>query len=273
MNATELKKQFNLLYNNINNNAAPGLSDAEIEMFLNKAQDEIVKQHVLGVHTNYQLGVNQTSKRDVELDTLIKTCPYYYHTGDDIYHPKGQLYTLTPPDDDNENTDEIPPNILMMLTEMISVNLDLNNQTSGDIAVLDVVELNYQQLSRFLAGIYKYPKKNQCWKIRHDSFAEIVFPVFVYKLMDEYIKDHPTPPLGYEDILADNGDFIGYQTQYVEMPPKIELTYTAPDTEAKGCSLPEVLHMEIVQRAVELAKAAYAAQDVNIQMSMGQRSE
>ena len=42
--------------------------------------------------------------------------------------------------------------------------------------------------------------------------------------------------------------------------------FNLPNT---GCALPEVLHDEIVQRAVELAKAAYAAQDVNIQMSMG----
>ena len=84
--------------------------------------------------------------------------------------------------------------------------------------------------------------------------------------VEEYNNSDPAPqyPISYETI---------YAMTYVEMPPRIELTYTAPATEAKGCSLPEVLHMEIVQRAVELAKAAYASQDVNIQMSMGQRSE
>lgn len=260
MNATELKKQFNLLYNNINNNAAPGLSDAEIEMFLNKAQDEIVKQHVLGVHTNYQLGVNQTSKRDVELDTLIKTCTYTHHPGDGVYHPKGELYDIEDTPDSNPSA---PPNILMILSEMVYLNED------NKAEVLDVVELNYQQLSRFLAGVYKYPKKNQCWKIRHDRWAELVFPTYVYNNIQAVINDlNPAPT--FDEVIA---DYISYISQYVEMPPRIELTYTAPATEAKGCSLPEVLHMEIVQRAVELAKAAYASQDTNIQLSMGQRSE
>ena len=36
MNGTEFKEYFNLLYNNINNNSAPGLTDSEINMFLTK---------------------------------------------------------------------------------------------------------------------------------------------------------------------------------------------------------------------------------------------
>ena len=231
MTNAELKSQFNLLYNNINNNAAPGLSDAEISAFLNKAQNEIVKQHTLGVSTVYQLGINQTSKRDVELDSLIKTASYTEIYDGVPYHPKGKMYTL-----------EGKPNILVMLSEIMQLNIDDTNTI-----VLDVVELSYQQLNKFLAGIYKYPKKNQCWKIRHDDYAEIVFPAFIYNLDD------------YSDF---------YICQYVGMPQQIDIS-----SNVKTCKLPQVLHDEIVQRAVELAKAAYMSEGVNIQMSMGQRSE
>lgn len=229
MTNAEIKTQFNTLYNNINNNAAPGLSDAEISTFFNKAQDEIVKSHVLGPTTTYQLGINQTSKRDVELDTLIKSLQYTTTTGSTL-HPKGTLCTI--------NYSTSSP--LIILSEVIKIG------TSPNFINLDIVELSYAQFNKFMAGVYKYPKKNQCWKIRHDSKFEFV------------------PPIGVT-ITPTNITQV-----YVKTPRKVNI---ASSSVSDSCELPEVLHVEIVQRAVELAKAAYASQDTNIQLSMGQRSE
>jgi len=94
-----------------------------------------------------------------------------------------------------------------------------------------------------MAGVYKYPKKSQCWKIRHNSKFEIIAP--------------------------SNVEIQAIKQVYVEMPQQIVIDSTNDYENSIGCTLPEVLHDEIVQRAVELAKAAYASQDVNIQMSMG----
>ncbi len=252
MTPQQFKDQFNLLYNNINNNAAPGLNDAEISSFLNKAQDEVVKQHALGAHTNYQLGINQTSKRDVELDTLIKTASYTPYTTEDILsiHGRGKLFT--------------PPNkkILIILSEVVQITtweeiieptVDDDSPNSSTLIPIitpyDVVELSYTQFNKFLSGSYKYPKKGQCWKLRHDNKVELVYPAKVYESLESL-----------------NSEDLTYNMVYVELPQQFNL----PNT---GCALPEVLHMEIVQRAVELAKAAYASQDTNIQLSMGQRSE
>lgn len=248
MTNAEIKTQFNTLYNNINNNAAPGLSDAEISTFFNKAQDEIVKSHVLGPTTTYQLGINQTSKRDVELDSLVKKHTYTYNSSvSDNYHNKGKMFQLS----------SSVPSILIILSEIITpaklvdVNGGIPSREEGK--PLDVVELSYAQLNRFNAGVYRYPKKNQCWKIRHDNKVEIIFPSYIY---NDY----------------SNNDFnqFGYNVIYVKTPKRVNISSTAT---ADSCELPEVLHMEIVQRAVELAKAAYASQDTNIQLSMGQRSE
>lgn len=229
MNNAAFKTQFNTLYNNINNNAAPGLSDAEISIFLNKAQNEIVKSHTLGPTTVYQLGVNQTSKRDVELNTLIKTASYTASNGD-LIHPHGTLCSIS-------YNNNVP---LIILSEVLKVG------TSPNEINLDIVELSYTQFDKFMAGVYKYPKKNQCWKIRHDDKFEFIAPVGV-----------TVNPTNIKQV-------------YVKIPRQINVASSAVND---SCELPEVLHDEIVQRAVELAKAAYASQDVNIQMSMGQRSE
>lgn len=219
MTNAELKSQFNLLYNNINNNAAPGLSDTEISSFLNKAQNEIVKQHVLGPNTTYNVGINQTSKRDVELDSLVKTIDYTATEDDNNVHINGTIWSI------DYGTDE--PLIILS---------DIANST------LTVIELSYSQFNRFMAGAYKYPKKSQCWKIRHDGKFEIIAP--------------------------NNIDINNIKQVYVKTPNAIDVS-----GEVNTCELPDVLHDEIVQRAVELAKAAYMSESVNIQMSMGQRSE
>ena len=219
MTPQQFKDQFNLLYNNINNNAAPGLSDAEISSFLNKAQNEIVKSHVLGPTTTYQLGINQTSKRDVELNNLIKTIGYKTSSGTTI-HINGSMWEINVPQNGNYNP-------LVILSEIAD-------------STLSVIELSYAQFNKFMASVYKHPKKSQCWKIRHDNKFEIIAP--------------------------NNVEIQAINQVYVEMPQQFNL----PNT---GCALPEVLHDEIVQRAVELAKAAYMSEGVNIQTSMGQRSE
>lgn len=268
MDATEFKKQFNLLYNNINNNAAPGLKDKEIEMFLNKAQDEIVKQHVMGLSTNYQVGINQASKRDVELDSLIKTCNYVEATTpiSSYYNHGGFIFEL-------EEVEGSKPQILVELAERMIIRKTQTKEGGGFnewfSIPLDIVELSYAQLNKFMSGVYKYPKKNQCWKIRHDSQVEVILPV---NLLNDYIEvqmynDPPAPeeppahPITWE---------FKYMMTYVSCPPEIDITSVSNPA---GCSLPETIHPEILQRAVELAKAAYASQDVNVQMTMGQRSE
>ena len=265
MNATEFKKQFNLLYNNINNNAAPGLKDKEIEMFLNKAQDEIVKQHVMGLSTNYQVGINQASKRDVELDSLIKTCNYVEATTpiSSYYNPEGFIFEL-------EEVQNSKPDVLVELSERMIIRktqrLDGGGFKEWFTKPLDIVELSYTQLNKFMSGVYRYPKKNQCWKIRHDSQVEIILPVNLlndYWETEEYNGSDPAPthPITWE---------FKYMMTYVSCPPEIDITSVSNPA---GCSLPETIHPEILQRAVELAKAAYASQDVNVQMTMGQRSE
>ena len=221
MTGTEFKEYFNLLYNNINNNSAPGLTDSEINMFLTKGQNELVKQHVLGPATTYQLGINQTSKRDVELDSLIKTIDYTATEEDTNVHINGTIWSIS------YNTDE--PLVILS---------DIANST------LTVIELSYAQFNKFMAGAYKYPKKSQCWKIRHDEKFEIIAP---------------------NEVTINN-----IKQVYVKTPASININATGNDI---VCELPEVLHDEIVQRAVELAKAAYMSEGVNIQTSMGQRSE
>ena len=45
MTNPELSNEFDVLYNNITSNQAPGLDEYEKSVFLTKAQDEVVKSY------------------------------------------------------------------------------------------------------------------------------------------------------------------------------------------------------------------------------------
>lgn len=45
MTPEEMSNEFDVLYNNITSNQAPGLDEYEKSLFLTKAQDEIIKAY------------------------------------------------------------------------------------------------------------------------------------------------------------------------------------------------------------------------------------
>ena len=80
-----------------------------------------------------------------------------------------------------------------------------------------------------------------------------------------------------ELIPGPNDTISTYTIRYVKRPRAIILTDLEGVTldgitTRQECELDPILHQEILQRAVELAKAAYTG-DINSQVQMGQRSE
>ena len=58
MNHVEFSNEFDVLYNNIMSNAAPGLNEYEKSVFLTKAQEEIVKNHFNPEGNRYKEGLD-----------------------------------------------------------------------------------------------------------------------------------------------------------------------------------------------------------------------
>lgn len=63
MTAVEMRNLFNVLYNNIMSNQAPGLNEYEISVFLTKGEFEIVKNHFNPKGNKYQEGFDDSKKR------------------------------------------------------------------------------------------------------------------------------------------------------------------------------------------------------------------
>lgn len=306
MSVEEMDNMFDVLYNNITSNQAPGLNAYEKSVFLTKGQDEILKNYFnpKSKGNNTQEGFDGNAKRQVDFSMLTTvattsatsytyslvtgktdrdgkpvysrtevTAPKSTYSYTEAYDSDGNvlkdekdnvLYIRnggtdvsdfgTPLFDMRENTKSVtlPSKLMYVINEMVEV-------TRNDKKILlQVVPVKFDEYSRLMCKPYKRPLKYQAWRLTNNDVvnkADIV--------------------VGPSDTLTK------YIIRYVRRPNPIivsnldGLTIEGKST-ATECELDPILHEEILQRAVELAKVAWTntGQD-NLQavMQAGQRSE
>lgn len=306
MSVEEMDNMFDVLYNNITSNQAPGLNAYEKSVFLTKGQDETLKNYFnpKSKGNNTKEGFDGSAKRQVDfsmLTTVATTSATSYtyslvsgktdKDGKPVYSrtettaPKSTYsYTeaydaggnILKDDSDNvlyirnEGTDvsgfgtplfdmrtntksvTLPSKLMYAINEMVEV-------TRNDKKILlQVVPVKFDEYSRLMCKPYKRPLKYQAWRLTNNDVvnkADII--------------------VGPSDILTK------YTIRYVRRPNPIivsDLDGLSIDgvEHASECELDPIIHTEILQRAVELAKIAWTntGQD-NLQavMQAGQRSE
>ena len=306
MSVEEMDNMFDVLYNNITSNQAPGLNAYEKSVFLTKGQDETMKNYFnpKSKGNNTQEGFDGSVKRQVDFSMLTTVAttsatsytyslvtgktdkdgkPVYSRT--EVTAPKSTYsYTEAYDSDGNVLKDE-KDNVLYIRNEGIDVSdfgvplFDMRENTKSVILpsklmyainemvevtrndkkiLLQVVPVKFDEYSRLMCKPYKRPLKYQAWRLINNDVvnkADIV--------------------VGPSDTLTK------YTIRYVRRPNPIivsdldGLTIEGKST-ATECELDPILHEEILQRAVELAKIAWTntGQD-NLQavMQAGQRSE
>lgn len=73
MTNPEILNQFDVLYNNIMSDQAPGLDGYEKSVFWNKATLEVLKNHLNPKGNKYTEGFDNSSKRQVEFSDIVIT--------------------------------------------------------------------------------------------------------------------------------------------------------------------------------------------------------
>lgn len=150
---------------------------------------------------------------------------------------------------DNTNSIVLENDILMFINEYVEA------ERSGVNTRLTVLPINYGEYSRLMSKPYKRPLKNQAWRLLDNSNG--------YKRA--------------EIVIGPNDTISKYVIRYVKRPRAIRLT-TFDDVTLDGgntaqcCELDPILFPEIIQRACELAKAAYTG-DLQSQIALGQASQ
>ncbi len=243
MSVEEMDNMFDVLYNNITSNQAPGLNAYEKSVFLTKGQDEILKNYFnpKSKGNTIQDGFDGNAKRQVDFSMLTSV----ETKSSDFENP---LFDTR----ENSKSVGLPSKLMFAINEVVEVT---RNDKS---VILQVIPIKFDEYSRLMCKPYKRPLKYQAWRLTNNNTsnkADIV--------------------IGPSDTLTK------YTIRYVRRPnPIIVSDLDGLSIEGKStateCELDPILHEEILQRAVELAKVAWTntGQD-NLQavMQAGQRSE
>ncbi len=243
MTVQEFSNEFDVLYNNIMSNQAPGLDEYEKSVFLTKAQYEIVKNYFNPRGNKYGEGIDDSPKRQIDFSTLITAAEptTYASPGYVKFDDRSHLYKM-------------PNDIFIVLNETGI------NTVDGTSRLISIIPINYGEYTRLMSKPFKQPLKNQGWRL-FNSTGGVDF-------VSEVIVKH-------NSVLSD------YKIRYVRRPKPIILANLADEysnvsiegeSRISECELDPILHPEILQRAVELAKSAYVG-DLKSSVELGQRSE
>lgn len=303
MTNPEFSNEFDVLYNSITSNQAPGLDEYEKSVFLTKAQDEIVKSYFNPRSNKTQEGFDGNEKRQIDFSMIIRSVSYeplQYTIGDSdgdaktlstlpqvkevlkkdenlnllvlpsnytidleslkvtsvpSFQGRPQEFKISPFTEslfdmrDNTAAVTLDDGILMLINEYVEV------EREGINTKLIILPINYREYSRLMNKPYRRPLKNQAWRLLDNSGG--------YKKA--------------EIVIGPNDSINKYVIRYVKRPRAIRLiTFDDVTIDGEGteqsCELDPILHPEILQRAVELAKAAYTG-DLQSQIALGQTSQ
>lgn len=237
MNHVEFSNGFDVLYNNIMSNAAPGINEYEKSVLLTKAQDEILKNYFNPQGNKYQEGFDGSAKRQIDFSRLISVadCASQSGTGFDL---RAKIYRM-------------PEDVFLIINETLTT----------DTGVKQVVPISFDEYSRLMSKPYKEPLKYQAWRLVTEGSSNENVIV---------------------EVIPHSGETVSkYTVRYVRRPKPIVLVDLAleyGDVSINGvstiseCELNPLIHEEILQRAVELAKIVYTG-DANGLLQVGQRSE
>lgn len=281
MTNQEFSDTFTTLLNSYNTQAQFGeqaskreivLDEYEKSVLLTQAQDIIVKSYFDGTLNAQGQGFDDSTRRQVDFSSLIKVAElqkvtFTLNNPSTAFDERGIIYEM-PHEGTGTDEDPVVTKVLFILNERLlqkTVATVSGSGSSTKIASYDetktrgfvVVPISYKEYDREMSKPYAQPLKKQAWRLfqNKDDFFNVyteLIPKFNVK------ESQVTGTMSHPAV----GDVVFiYRIRYVERPAPIILE-DLPDglvidgqTEESSCTLNPILHMDILNKAVELAIA------------------
>ena len=188
MTNNEFSNEFDVLYQNIASNQAPGLDAYEKSVFLTMAQEQIVLEL-------YQK-LEQSEEVRKYLSNLIKT---------DNYVPVGEQDETLINNNFKSYKVEINNDILFMIYEQCTLS-DENNCINNKI--VSVVPTIHDDLDKVLKNPFKSPNSRKVIRLDFDNKIELISKYNISNYKVRYLKKpNPIILVSLEDNLSiNNGD-------------------------------------------------------------------
>lgn len=235
----EWLQEFNLLYNNISSDKAPGLEPYEISCFLTNAQEAIVVALYKGA-----LGTPFESTEEVTsyLGTLVKQ-----ETIDEFVADAGAgeiPYRVTKDSKVVKNPDDL----LFRTLEFCNVTTSCTKD--GETEIIPVVPVTQDEYFRTVRNPFKKGNSRRVLRLSYSEGKEAA---------NEFIEQ------SYSELVS-SLKIKSYTVRYLSRPAPIILEDLGGsglsingETDASPCLLPESVHQSILSEAVRMAKAIWIA--------------
>lgn len=303
MTNDEFSNEFDVLYNNITSNQAPGLDEYEKSVFLTKAQDEIIKAYFNPKTNKVQEGFDGNQRRQIDFSMVMRSNSFktrVYLSGDvgvgtptiskmkldllvtDVVKdyidgeadiPEGATSEIFKIKDREPEFSDRPATVVTYFKDALfdsrdnSKSIDLNEDILMFINEYVIVSRGSQKVRLTVVPI-NYNEYNRLMSKPYKRPLKFN----AWRLIGNSNSKNVA-----ELIIGPNDIITQYSIRYIKRPNPIILSNLEEGLsigtlkEATPCELDPILHSEILQRAVELAEATYKG-DLNSQIGLGQTS-
>lgn len=277
MTTTEMSNEFDILYNQVNSNQAPGVDEFEKSVFLTKAQNQVILAKFDPRGNKFQAGFNINDLgqlRQYDFSTLIENT--------ELDKITSQQYS---PYDPRAITFVLPDDYFLTLNESVVENYQQVPY------IYQIIDISYSDYARLMQKAYQYPPKRSVWKLitKNGTVEEQTVvednPQVAQIQTERGAKLNTIQNVEVSGTFCEligkfiNEDNITYKMRYVKRPTPIVLVDLSEDglsidnvNTVTPCKLPEGVHHIIVQRAVELCTAIYNPQALGNLVGVGNAS-
>lgn len=222
MTCEEFSIEFDLLFNNINSNIAPGINDYEKSILLTQAQESVINDVYRGTLTTDAFEKSEEVTQYLQ-NILVSFFP-----------EKTSGSTL----DKNSQVYKIPEDLMLIIHEQAT--LDSTDSCLKDRGI-SVVPTEHDYYSRIKNNPFRGPSKDRALRLLHDGKIELICPTPIKDYHLRYLR-FPRPIILID--LDSEGLFISSgKKQY---------------NKKSECELHPNLHRAILLRAVQMAKIAWS---------------
>ena len=223
MTTEEFSNEFDILYNNVTSNQAPPLDEYEKSVFLTRAQEGLVLNYFMPETDPKKRGFDGTQERQMDYSSLVKIIEITDINKGTVLNDKAYRVVL-----------KKDYSILLILSEIA---------VTDKRSFRDVKPLSYTEYNRQNNKPYKYPLKNQAWRI---------------------ITGEESGNISLDILMRPQESLSKYVLRYVKSPNPIilkdlDMENLSINNQNKKteCELNPIIHMEILETAVNLANSSY----------------
>nr|DAJ67897.1 MAG TPA: hypothetical protein [Crassvirales sp.] len=246
MTTQEFSNEFDVLYNNIMSNQAPGLDEYEKSIFLTKAQEELVRDYFNSRNVKNAQGFDDNQKRQYDFSTLLSsiTLPDFIDTYRALSVLNSVIYNTI---FDSRAKIYIAPSDLFLV-----INESIEDSAKRRYSVLPI---SYDEYNRLMLKPYGLPLKRQAWRIISDRTSSLVgwggkqvdsatflFKSKYFKTIEIYIRLRSENNILKPDVIE--GDNIVSISMYLPINNLVNYwsTYLSDDRGLKKAGLDKYLY-------------------------------